>query len=151
MKQGEKAAFKSYEKGKSQIIVVHDILRSSQKPLHAKEIILRAKKNFNVDLDRESIVSALSKKVKSGRVFDRVAPNTFTIFGFIKREKDREKMTGLHPYGVALLNVDIWDVYDKEDSSVYTCKTYSWPGCAFGLQSRLQTFMIHTFSIRTGG
>jgi hypothetical protein len=29
-------------------------------------------------LDRESIVSALTKKVKSGRVFQRVAPNTFT-------------------------------------------------------------------------
>jgi hypothetical protein len=36
-------------------------------------------------LDRDSIVSALSKKVKSGRMFERVAANTFTI---LKREKE---------------------------------------------------------------
>jgi len=32
-----------------------------------------------VDLDRESIVSALTKKVKSGRMFKRVKPNTFAV------------------------------------------------------------------------
>ena len=37
------------------------------------------KEDFDVDLDRESIVSALTKKVKSGRIFTRLAPNTFAI------------------------------------------------------------------------
>ncbi len=59
--------------------VMRDILLSSQEPLHVTGIIVLAKKNFNMDLDRESIVSAITKKVKSGRMFERVAPNTFTI------------------------------------------------------------------------
>jgi len=63
----------------SQMDVVYDILRSAQKPLHVTEIIARADKDFGIQLDRESIVSALTKKVKSGRVFQRVAPNTFTL------------------------------------------------------------------------
>ena len=66
-------------KGRSQMSVIHDILISSQKPRHVTDIIALAKKNFNMDLDRESIVSAITKKVKSGRMFERVAPNTFTI------------------------------------------------------------------------
>jgi len=38
-----------------------------------------AKEDFNVDLDRESIISALTKKIKRGRTFKQVAPNTFAI------------------------------------------------------------------------
>jgi len=59
--------------------IVYDILLTSQKPLHVTEIITRAKKEFDVELDRESIVSAIIKKVKSGRIFKRVAPNTFAL------------------------------------------------------------------------
>jgi hypothetical protein len=58
---------------------IYNILLAAQKPLHVTEIIARAKQDLNVDLDRESIVSALTKKVKSGRMFTRVAPNTFAI------------------------------------------------------------------------
>ena len=59
--------------------IVYDILLHTNQPLHITEIINRAKNEFKVDLDRESLVSALTKKVKSGRMFQRVAPNTFTI------------------------------------------------------------------------
>jgi hypothetical protein len=59
--------------------IVYDILLHAHKPLHINEIISRAKNEFKVDIDRESLVSALTKKVKSGRMFQRVAPNTFTI------------------------------------------------------------------------
>lgn len=59
--------------------VIYDVLLSAHKPLHVTEIIARAKKDFNVDLDRDSIVSAITKKVKSGRMFKRVDANTFTI------------------------------------------------------------------------
>jgi|APSaa5957512622_1039677.scaffolds.fasta_scaffold177691_2 hypothetical protein len=79
LKKEEKPKFKSQGKGKSQMSVIHDILLSSKKPLHVTDIITLAKQNFNMDLDRESIVSAITKKVKSGRMFERVAPNTFTI------------------------------------------------------------------------
>jgi len=65
--------------GRSQMDVVHDVLQAAGKPLHVTEIIAIAEKDFGVLLDRETIVSALTKKVKSGRMFQRVAPNTFTL------------------------------------------------------------------------
>jgi hypothetical protein len=65
--------------GRSQMDVVYDVLLTAQTPLHITEIIERAEKDFDIRLDRESIVSALTKKVKSGRVFQRVAPNTFSL------------------------------------------------------------------------
>ena len=59
--------------------IVYDILRASPKPLHVTDIIARAKEQFDVHLDRESIVSAMTKKIKSGRMFKRMGPNTFAI------------------------------------------------------------------------
>jgi predicted transcriptional regulator len=79
LRQGEEPTFKPRKKGRSQMSIIYDILLTSQKPLHVTEIITRAKEDFNMDLDRESIVSAIIKKVKSGRMFKRVAPNTFTL------------------------------------------------------------------------
>jgi hypothetical protein len=58
-----------------------DILTSSSTPLHVAEIIRQAKKRFGVTLDRESMVSALSKKVKKGVMFVRTGPNTFGLKG----------------------------------------------------------------------
>ena len=65
--------------GRSQMDVVHDVLRTARKPLHVNEIVAMAEKEFGVQLDRETIVSALTKKVKSGHMFQRVAPNTFAL------------------------------------------------------------------------
>ena len=79
LKQGEEPKFKPRGRGKSQMSIIYDILLSAEKPLHVTEIIARAKLVSNLDLDRESIVSAITKKVNSGRMFKRVAPNTFTI------------------------------------------------------------------------
>ena len=39
------------------------ILRRAQQPLHVSEIIAQVKARHGVDLDRESLVSALVKKV----------------------------------------------------------------------------------------
>ena len=61
----------------SQMRMVTDILTSSAAPLHVAEIIRQAKKRFGVTMDRESMVSALSKKVKKGVTFVRTGPNTF--------------------------------------------------------------------------
>jgi len=79
LREGEVPERKPRRKGKSQISIISDILLGAQKPLHVTEIIARARGDFSVDLDRESIVSALTKKVKSGRMFKRVAPNTFAL------------------------------------------------------------------------
>ena len=79
LKEGESPKFRTRGQGKSQMSIIYDVLLSAQKPLHVTEIIARAKKNFNVDLDRDSIVSAMTKKVKSGRMFKRVEASTFAI------------------------------------------------------------------------
>ena len=77
LRRGEEPTFKPRKKGRSQMSIIYDILQRSIAPLHVSEIIARAKDEFHVDLDRESLVSAMTKKVKSGRMFKRVAPNTF--------------------------------------------------------------------------
>jgi len=79
LRHGEEPQFKSHKKGRSQISIIYDILINSPNPLHITEIITRAKNDFGVDLDRESIASALSKKVRNRRMFKKVAPNTFAI------------------------------------------------------------------------
>jgi hypothetical protein len=79
LRRGEEPTFKPRKSARSQMSIIYDILKNSPTPLHVSEILARAKDEFNVDLDRESVVSAMSKKVKSGRMFTRVGPNMFTI------------------------------------------------------------------------
>ncbi len=67
-------------KGRSNMSIVVDLLSSVEKPLHVTEIIRQAKERFDVVLDRESLVSALVKKVRAGSLV-RTAPNTFGIAG----------------------------------------------------------------------
>ena len=56
-----------------------DILRRSQSPLHVSAIIAQVKAKYGVTLDRESLVSALVKKVHRRQGLSRTAPNTFEI------------------------------------------------------------------------
>ncbi len=56
-----------------------DILRRSQRPLHISEVIAQVKTKYGVTLDRESLVSALVKKVHRRQGLSRSAPNTFEI------------------------------------------------------------------------
>lgn len=56
-----------------------DILRRAPKPLHISEIIAQVKTKHGVTLDRESLVSALVKKVHRRQGLSRTAPNTFQI------------------------------------------------------------------------
>ena len=66
-------------KRRSQIGIVYDILSKARQPLHVLEIIARAQKTFGRRLDRESLVSALSKRVARQDRFRRTAPNTFAL------------------------------------------------------------------------
>jgi len=63
----------------SHMSIVTDILKAAGTPLHVSEIIQRAQEQYDIALDRESLVSALVKKVKRGVVFNRTAPNTFGL------------------------------------------------------------------------
>ena len=55
------------------------VLQIAGRPLHISEIIQLAKRDFQVQLERDSIVSILIKKVKAGQRFIRTAPNTFAL------------------------------------------------------------------------
>jgi hypothetical protein len=61
----------------SNIDIVMDVLRGAERPLHVAEIIELARKDFGTNLSRDSIVSALLKKVHAGQGIVRTAPNTF--------------------------------------------------------------------------
>ena len=63
----------------SKLEIVENILASSDRPLHVSKIIQIAKHDYNVILERDSVVSALVKKIKAGLRFIRVAPNTFAL------------------------------------------------------------------------
>jgi hypothetical protein len=66
-------------KRKSNMDIVYDILLAAKGPLHIQEIIQRAHKDFHRPLRRESLVSALTKKVLDQNTFTRTAPNTFEL------------------------------------------------------------------------
>jgi len=66
-------------KGMSNMDMAIDILRRSHGPLHISEIISQVKTKHGVTLDRESLVSALVKKVHRRQGLSRTAPNTFEI------------------------------------------------------------------------
>ena len=69
----------SPQNAKSNMEVVHAILQAASGPLHVNEIILKARLAFGVKLSRESLVSALTKKVLDQHTFRRTAPNTFDL------------------------------------------------------------------------
>ena len=61
----------------SNIDMAIDILKRARRPLHIAEIIAQVKATYGVDLDRESLVSALVKKVHRNQGISRTSPNTF--------------------------------------------------------------------------
>jgi hypothetical protein len=63
--------------GMSNIDMAIDILRQARKPLHISEILTQVKTKHGVNLDRESLVSALVKKMHRNQGLTRTAPNTF--------------------------------------------------------------------------
>ncbi len=68
-------------KSMSQIDMVYDILKRALEPLHITEIIDRIERIHGVRPDRESLVSALSKKVMRDERFVRTDKNTFALKG----------------------------------------------------------------------
>lgn len=70
---------RSQNQRRSHISIVFDILQASAHPLHISEIIETAQKRFHLKLDRESLVSALTKRLGREDRFERTAPNTFAL------------------------------------------------------------------------
>ena len=63
----------------SNIDIVVDILTKENGPLHLDEILRRAQQLHHRPIRRESLVSALTKKVLDHHTFTRTAPNTFAL------------------------------------------------------------------------
>jgi hypothetical protein len=79
LRQGELAAEPRHRKGLSQVDMVFDILKKTRAPLHISEILERIQTHFGVTVDRESLVSSLTKKVARGDRFLRPERNTFSL------------------------------------------------------------------------
>jgi hypothetical protein len=63
----------------SQVDMAFDVLKKAHSPLHVAAIIERIDASFGITIDRESLVSSLSKKVERGDRFVRTAKNTFAL------------------------------------------------------------------------
>ena len=63
----------------SQVDMAYDILKKAHHPLHIAELLHRIESAFGVTVDRESLVSSLSKKIARGDRFLRTEPNTFGL------------------------------------------------------------------------
>jgi hypothetical protein len=73
------AAEPRQRKGLSQVDLAFDILKKAHAPLHVSEILERIRAEFGLTIDRESLVSSLSKKVARGDRFLRPEKNTFSL------------------------------------------------------------------------
>jgi hypothetical protein len=80
LKSGEeKPRAKAARKGMSQVDMAYDILQRAGKALHVSEIIERIEQRHGQQVDRESLVSSLVKKVQRGDRFVRTDKNVFSL------------------------------------------------------------------------
>jgi len=80
LKAGEKDVKpRSSRKGMSQVDMAYDILIKTGTPLHVSEIITRIKQVHGRKVDRESLASALIKKVHRRNRFVRSDKNVFGL------------------------------------------------------------------------
>ena len=63
----------------SQVDMAFDILKKARSPLHVTALLERIHSTFHVTVDRESLVSSLTKKVARGDRFLRTGKNTFAL------------------------------------------------------------------------
>ena len=67
------------DKRKSQIEYVYQLLKEMKRPMHVSDIIEMCMQQYGIELFRESIVSALLKKVNRMDRFVKTDPNTFGL------------------------------------------------------------------------
>jgi len=80
LRQGDPAAAPAqHHKGLSQVDMAFDILKKARSPLHISAILERIQSHFGATVDRESLVSSLTKKVARGDRFLRPEKNTFAL------------------------------------------------------------------------
>jgi len=63
----------------SQVDMAYDILKKARVPLYIADLLARIQSAYGVAVDRESLVSSLSKKIARSDRFVRTGPNTFGL------------------------------------------------------------------------
>ncbi len=79
LRQGGPPARQQSRSRLSQVDMAYDILNKAHSPLHISELLAGIQKAYAVSVDRESLVSSLSKKIARGDRFVRTAKNTFGL------------------------------------------------------------------------
>jgi len=81
LRQGDTAAPQpaARSKGLSQVDMAFDVLKKARSPLHVSQLLDRIHSSFGVSVDRESLVSSLTKKVARNDRFLRTDKNTFAL------------------------------------------------------------------------
>jgi len=79
LRKGSPSAAAPRRKGLSQVDMAYDVLKKARSPLHISELLARIRASFSVAVDRESLVSSLSKKIARGDRFRRTDKNTFGL------------------------------------------------------------------------
>jgi hypothetical protein len=65
--------------GMSQVDMAFAVLRRTKSPLHVDDLIVAIAQSYGVQPARDSLVSALTKKVVAGERFEKTGPNTFGL------------------------------------------------------------------------
>lgn len=79
LRKGEGEEKPHKRSGLSQVDMAYDVLKRARTPLHVDELLQRIQSMFGVSVDRESLVSSLTKKIARGDRFLRTNPNTFGL------------------------------------------------------------------------
>jgi len=80
LRKGEKVDAKPSRSSRlSQIDMAYDVLKKARTPLHVSDLLNRIHSSFGLQVDRESLVSSLAKKIAQGKRFMRTERNTFGL------------------------------------------------------------------------
>ena len=80
LRKGEPIVSKPARKSRlSQVDMAYDVLKKARTPIHVADLLDRIQSAFGVRVDRESLVSSLTKKIAQGKRFVRTDPNTFGL------------------------------------------------------------------------
>src|SRR5664279_976654 len=80
LRQGDAAPVEPRRRAsRSQVDMAFDILKKTKAPLHISAILERIQTQFGITVDRESLVSSLTKKVAREDRFLRPEQNTFAL------------------------------------------------------------------------
>jgi len=80
LRKGETQSAKQPRKARlSQVDMAYDVLKKARTPLHVSELLNRIHATFGLRVDRESLVSSLTKKIARGDRFLRTEANTFGL------------------------------------------------------------------------